>query len=162
MNWGTMNTDAEHHISPVGRQHIKESFEETRRPHTELIISIRFISKFQSLLVTQMLHMTVSFQNKSCFINHDANYSNPYPHFTRKQYHIHVWVFSLLTFELTYTFSLNLPWASLCKRLCHFYVIMSLISNIPILQHMSQTYTSYCSSHYNHTCKQYNSFKTSV
>jgi len=148
-----MNTDSEHHINSVGRQHIKESFRETWQPHTALIMSIRFISKFQSLLVTQMLHMAVSFQNKSSFINYDANYSNPYPQFTRKQYHIHVWMSSPLNFELTYTFSLNLLLASLCIRLCHFYVSMSLMSNVPILQRMSQTETSYCSSHCNHTWK---------
>jgi len=33
------------------------------------------------------------------------------------------------------------------------YVTVSLMSNVPILQHMSQTDTSYCSSHCNHTCK---------
>jgi hypothetical protein len=148
-----MNTDSEHHINSVGRQHIKESFRETWWTHTGLIMSIRFISKFQSLLVTQMLYTTVSFQNKSSFINYDANYSNPYPHFTRKWYHIHVWMSSPLTFELTYTFSFNLPLVSLCKRLCHFYVTMSLMSNVPILQHMSQMNTSYCSSHCNHTYK---------
>jgi len=148
-----MNTDSEHHINPVGRQHIKESFKETWRSHTGLIISIRLFPSFNHYLLLKCYIWLLAFKIKVCFINYDANYSNPYPHFTRKQYHIHMWVSSPLTFELTYTFSLNLPWASLCKRLCHFYVTMSLMSNIPILQHMSQTDTSYCSSHCNHTCK---------